>query len=499
MRSEVLAILNDDEFASYICAECESIFGKKTKICPNCKAVDTIGKIEITPKLYDEDFGLFEDEEECGFCGGKSACSLISAAKASTALDNNEFDLKIQACSSGIPEFDSLFGNKTIAGTFHLLIGPQSSGKTTFFLKIAEGYSKNNHKTLYISSDESSWQITDKIQRMNIGASKLFLSQANDIDIVINEIANQKPEIVFLDSMSGFFRKQIDAIQSSNIQIRECSAELAKLAKEKNITIFAIANDISSSTIHEYNMISYFFDSILSFELPRHNIKMLRVNKSRNSDTGAVSLFYSDHNILRPLGEVERENLLKSALDNQKYSGRIGKISCFYDESGINMYNELESIVSGFPTASARWNIFSGISRDTFETIVMIIEKYNDINLHDKNINIRLKNPARIVNGYFDLSIAASIISSYYNIPISNQALFIGSLDYSGAVTPAELTSDKLEYIKQSGFKTVISSNLKKENYENHLNEVNFYNIQNIKYLQELLSSLYLDAEKRNG
>ncbi len=496
MRPEVLSLLNDDEFASYICTECEGIFEKKTDNCPKCKAAGAVVKIEITPKLYDEDFGLFDDDEE-RFCNeGCGPCQLVSASKAGLVLEDNQFDVKIRSCSSGISEFDSLFGDKTIMGTLNLFIGAQASGKTAFFMKIAEGYSKKGHKTLYVSSEESSWQITDRLQRMNINAPKLFLSQASDIDFVLNEIADQKPDVVFLDSMSGFFRKQIDAIQSSNIQIRECAAELSKIAKEKNITIFAMANNISSSTIHEFDMISYFFDSILHFESLPDNVKLARVKKSRNSHSGAVSLFYSDHNSLKPLSKTDYATVLSASLNNKTVRRSIGKISCFYDECGIDMFNELESIVGGFSISNPRWNISSGIKHDTFETVAMIIEKYNQINLHDKNINIRLKTPAQVTNEEFNLSIAASIVSSYYNIAVSNQVLFAGGIDYSGAVTPARLTFRQLGSVLDSGFNTVISSNLKKENFENHLNEVKFHNIQNIKYLRELLSSLSLEFEK---
>ncbi len=496
MHSEVFNILNDDEFASFICTECEGIFDKKSDNCPKCKTAGTIVKIEITPKLYDEDFGLFDDAEDCFQMDGSGPCQLVSASKAGVRLEDDQFEIKIRSCSSGINEFDSLFGDKAIMGTLNLFIGAQASGKTAFFIKIAEGYSKSGHKTLYVSSEESSWQITDRLQRMNINAPKLFLSQANDMDFVLNEINSHKPDVVFLDSMSGFFRKHIDAIQSSNIQIRECAAELAKIAKEKNITIFAVANNVSSSTVHEFEMISYFFDSILHFEPLLNNVKLARVKKNRNSHSEAVSLFYSDHNGLRPLSKTEYETISGRAPVNENDGYSIGKISCYYDECGIDMYNELESIVGGFSLAAPRWNISSGIKHDAFETVAMIVEKYNEINLHDKNINIRLKSPAHITNEDFNLSIAASIVSSYYNIAVSNQALFIGGIDYSGEITPVKLNDRQLGSIENSGFKNIISSNLKKENFENHSGKVNFHNIQNIKYLRELLSSLSLEAEK---
>lgn len=499
-------ILNDDNFATYICSECESIFDKKMESCPKCKAVGAIDKIEVTPKLYDEDFGLYDKSEfECEIAEKIPSAMAVPAPKSQASSDTNidaaedQPNLKISSCSCGIAGFDSLFGGGAVAGTFHLFIGAQSSGKTSFLLKIAEGYALKGRRTLYISSEESKWQMSDRLQRMNINSPKLFTCHAGDMDLVISEIASHRPEIIFLDSMSGFFKKQVDAMRSSNIQIRECIAELSRTAKEKNITIFAAANDIGPSTMREFHSISHFFDSVISFEAPFNNVKLARVLKSRNSRRGAIAVFRSDHNGLTPSFTDEYEGILSGALENRTEGYRIGAVSCCYHEFGIPIFNELETIVGGFPAAGPQWNICQGLRRDVFESVAMIVEKYNAINLHDKNIIVRLKGPSHSACGDLELAIAAAVVSSYFDIAVSNRALFVGGLDYSGAVSPADISPEMLCSLINSGFKKVISSNLKKETFENLSGEVSFYNIQNIKYLRDLLSSLSLEAEKTNG
>ena len=286
---------------------------------------------------------------------------------------------------------------------------------------------------------------------------------------------------------------------SSNIQIRECIAELSRISREKNITVFAAANDIGPSTMREFHSISHFFDSIISFEAPFDNVKLARVLKSRNSRRGAIAVFRSDHNGLTPSSADEYEGILSGALANAVEGCRIGAVSCCYSECGTLIFNELETIVGGFPAAAPQWNICQGLRRDVFESVAMIVEKYNAINLHDKNIIVRLKGPSHSACGDLELAVAAAVVSSCYDIAVSNRALFIGGLDYSGSVSPAEVGPETLRGIINSGFKKVISSNLKKENFENLSGEVSFYNIQNIKYLRDLLSSLSLEAEKTNG
>lgn len=500
-------ILNDENLATYICTECEAIFDKKMEICPKCKAAGAIDRIEVTPKLYDEDFGLYDKcQFECEINKGVSAAHEVSVPKpeeppaAFNDAGEGLSDLNISSCRScGVTGFDSLFGGGPVAGTFHLFVGAQSCGKTSFLLKIAEGYAMSGRRTLYISSEESKYQMSDRLRRMNINSPVLFTSQAGDMDLVMSEIASHRPEIVFLDSMSGFFKKQVDAMCSSNIQIRECIAELARMAKEKNITVFAAANDTSPSTMREFNSISHFFDSVISFEAPFNNVKLARVLKSRDSRRGTVAVFRSDHNGLTPSPADEYEGILSGALENGTEGYRIGAVSCCYRECGVLIFNELETIVGGFQAAAPQWNVCRGLRRDVFESVAMIVEKYNAVSLHDKNIIARLKGPSHAACGDLELAIAAALVSSCCDIAVSNRALFIGGLDYGGSVSPADVDAEMLCSLINSGFKTVISSNLKKETFQNLSGEVSFYNIQNIKYLRELLSSLSLEAEKTNG
>lgn len=163
------------------------------------------------------------------------------------------------------------------------------------------------------------------------------------------------------------------------------------------------------------------------------------------------------------------------------------------------MYNELQFISSEAPSGGPAWEICPGISRETFETVFMILEKYCDAVLRNKSVRARLKNTAAVTSGDFELSLAAAALASYYDIPLPGNVLFTGAIDYSGRIRPSDITREQLNNLSASGFNIIVSSNLKKENFENLHGEIDFYNIQNVKYLRDLLSRLSLTAEKTNG
>jgi len=379
MHYNVSEILNSDDFANYICESCDAIFEKRYEKCPSCGVSGSIKKIEIIPKLYDDDFSLFEDEVE------EEEFHPKSASKMSAVDENSEFQIKVKKYVTGIDGFDALFDSGVIDGTLNLIIGKPGTGKTSFFLKIAELYAESGCTTLFISSEESGWQLTARVQKLKIKSSRLFVSSISDIDSAMHEISSLKPDIVILDSISGFFKKNIDAMQSSNIQIRECVADLARFAKEKGAAVFLTAQDMSSSTFHEFGLISNFFDSMLAFEAPESGLKTLKLRKSRDSAAGKSCVFRFEQDGARCISEFEynSEIVRRLSLIPEKYS--IGRVACFFIECGRLVYNELEALVGDRPALNPKWNVGGGIKYEMFDSVVSIVEKYLNIELRDKN------------------------------------------------------------------------------------------------------------------
>ena len=474
--------LNGEEFANYICENCESIFERIFDKCPSCGFSAPLQKIEITPKLYDDDFSLFEGEP-----GDDESChhDPVSASRISIAnADKKEEPAKL--ITSGIEEFDELFGGGLHFGSLSLLFGDPGNGKTTFLLKVAEAYARSGHSTLFISSEESFHRLSSKVAKLSIDAPKLYILSISDIDMAVSEIIRFKPDVLILDSATGFFKKTIDAIPSSHIQVRECSADLARLAVENNLAILMSAQNLHSSCYHEFDSISSFFDAMLTFETRSPETRILRVKKSRDGMSGEIRAFKFLNNALTGVGKTDLTAKSPQSAEISEVPA-TGSVSCVLMEGTSFVGNAVEALVSQYPAREPRWNIDRGIPRGVFDAVSDIIEKYLEIKLFERNISVRLGAGGNITDPAFELTLAAAIISSYYNIPLPANLMVIGRLSLSGAVISPDDIEKRIVSCISGGAARLIIPKTDKCGLLKHYNGMDFAYITNISQLQSCL------------
>jgi len=462
--------------------ELREYFERAFDKCPSCGFSGPLQKIEITPKLYDDDFSLFEGEPEDGESCHHDPVSVSKLALETPDKKEDEASLIM----SGIGEFDELFGGGLHKGSLNLLFGDPGNGKTTFLLKIAEAYARSGHSTLFISSEESFHRLSSKVAKLSIDAPKLYILSISDMDMAVSEIIRFKPEVVILDSATGFFKKTIDAIPSSHIQIRECAVHLTRIAAENNFSILMSAQNLHSSSYYEFDSISSFFDAIIVFETRSAETRILRVKKSRDGTRGGIRVFNFADNALTGIGE----SVL--ALQNRgpaKVSEKAdaGSVSCILMEGATLIGNSVEVLVGPHPAREPRWNIDRCIPRGVFDTVTDIIEKYLDIKLFERNISARLEFGGSVTDPAFELALAAAVISSYYDIPVSRNLAIIGRLSLSGAVIPPDDIEKRIVSCLSGGFTKLIIPEISLSDMLKSNVGIDFAYITNISQLQSCL------------
>lgn len=509
MSLQAFDLLNDEKFASYICLDCEAILDKYLEQCPECGAIGSIELIKITPKLYDETFGIYdkyEFEHLDDIVNNTINKQTVNNKIISEVSNNNsEFlnfknqfkiiscenlNFKVSSYKSGIIKFDLLFGNNLIAGSFNVILGRYNSGKTSFFIKIAECYANKGYSTFFISLNESFNQISNRLKNLDINSSNLFVVSANDVKNVLQNIKHHQPKIIFLDSLS---LPPVSFKNQNNVEIFKNEFDyLFNFAKENNIVLFVIINSDIITLLNDNKDISYVLDmsdTLISFESLYQDVKMLRVIKGYNVKPNTTSVFNFNYKNVTSITDKVYSSVLNCMLNNDP-KWQIGSTCSVYENNGTLIFNEVEVIVSKI-SANPKINIFGGISSEMLTNIITIVEKYNDIYLNDKNIYIKIKGPAYICDSDFKLSIAAALLSSCYEIPILNQVIFLGDISYSGEILPAQINENILKQIMKLGFKTFVSSNLTKQLLNNISDfKVNCYNVSNIKDLRNVLVSI---------
>jgi len=182
-------------------------------------------------------------------------------------------------------EFNRVLGGGLVGGSVVLLGGEPGIGKSTLLLQMALNI---NQKVLYVSGEESQKQIKMRAERINPN---------NDSCYILTETKTQ------------------------NIisQIKECTTELIKFAKETSIPVFLIGHITKDGNIAGPKILEHMVDTVLQFEGDRNHVfRILRAHKNRFGSTNELGIYEMQGSGLR---EVTNPSELLISKKDEDLSG----------------------------------------------------------------------------------------------------------------------------------------------------------------------------------
>jgi DNA repair protein RadA/Sms len=136
-------------------------------------------------------------------------------------------------------ELNRVLGGGLVPGSLTLLGGEPGIGKSTLLLQISLHL---NQKTLYVSGEESQQQIKMRAERINPNPANCYILTETKTQNIFRQIEELDPEIVIIDSIQTLHSDYIESSPGSISQIRECTAELIKYAKETGVPVILIGH-----------------------------------------------------------------------------------------------------------------------------------------------------------------------------------------------------------------------------------------------------------------
>ena len=144
--------------------------------------------------------------------------------------------------TTGVPEFDRVLGGGLVRGGVVLIGGDPGIGKSTLLLQ-ALCTMGSAHKVLYVSGEESAQQIALRSKRLALDASSLDLLAEINLEKIQMQLQAEKPAVAVIDSIQTVYSEQLTSAPGSVAQVRECAAQLTRLAKGSGITIVSVCDE----------------------------------------------------------------------------------------------------------------------------------------------------------------------------------------------------------------------------------------------------------------
>ena len=422
---------------AYYCQSCGTQFSKWQGQCYTCKEWNTIVE-EIVQK-----------EEKTTW---KPTAS--EKVKLSKPLKINEIDSTQEVrMDTRDGELNRVLGGGIVPGSLILLGGEPGIGKSTLLLQISL---KLPYKTLYVSGEESQKQIKMRGERITSNNDNCYILTETKTQNIFKQIQEIEPEIVIIDSIQTLHTEYIESSPGSISQIRECTAELIKFAKESNVPVILIGHITKDGSIAGPKILEHMVDTVLQFEGDRNHVyRILRALKNRFGSTAELGIYEMQGTGLR---EVSNPSEILISHKNEELSGTAIASTL---EGMRPLMIEIQALVStavyGTPQRST-----TGYNAKRLNMILAVLEKRAGFRLGTKDVFLNITGGISVDDPAIDLAVVAAILSSNEDISIKKGFCFAGEVGLSGEIRPVNRVDQRIQEAEKLGFSTIFVSKYNK-------------------------------------
>ena len=374
-------------------------------------------------------------------------------------------------------ELNRVLGGGIIPGALMLLGGEPGIGKSTLLLQIAMTI---GHKVLYVSGEESQQQIKIRADRMNTSSENCYILSETKTQHIFSQIEALEPQLVIIDSVQTLHTDYIDSGPGSISQIKECTAEFIRFAKETHVPVFLVGHITKDGQIAGPKILEHMVDVVLHFEGDRNHIyRILRTQKNRFGATSEIGIYEMQSQGLRAVSNPSE--LLISEKD-EKLSGHAIAATI----EGIRpLMIEIQALVStavyGTPQRTT-----TGYNTKRLNMLLAVLEKRAGFALGTKDVFINITGGITIADPAIDLAVIVAILSSYHDTDVPDNFCFAAEVGLSGEIRPVPKTEQRVQEAAKLGFNTIVISKFAKIGKPN-----GSINVLAVSKIEALVSTLF--------
>jgi len=421
---------------SFFCQNCGTQYAKWQGQCNACKEWNTI----VEEVIQKEEKTSWKPTSEV-----KKAPKPLKV----TEIDSSE-EIRMNTLDG---ELNRVLGGGIVPGSLILLGGEPGIGKSTLLLQISL---KLPYKTLYVSGEESQKQIKMRAERITPNGDNCYILTETKTQNIFRQIQEIEPEIVIIDSIQTLHTDYIESTAGSISQIRECTAELIKFAKETNVPVILIGHITKDGTIAGPKILEHMVDTVLQFEGDRNHVyRILRSLKNRFGSTAELGIYEMQGSGLR---EVSNPSEILLSHREEELSGTAIASTL---EGMRPLMIEIQALVStavyGTPQRST-----TGYNAKRLNMLLAVLEKRAGFRLGTKDVFLNVTGGISVDDPAIDLAVVASILSSNEDIAVGKDVCFAGEVGLSGEIRPVNRVEQRIQEAEKLGFATIFVSKYNK-------------------------------------
>jgi DNA repair protein RadA/Sms len=418
----------------YICEECGARFPKWMGKCTQCGEWNTLIEQVETPT-----------NPEHRAATHTHMVSSTAPQPLSAVPDEN-----IKRTDLPMAEFNRVLGGGLVPGSIALIGGDPGVGKSTLLLQISAAAAQKNPPILYVSGEESIYQIKMRATRMGYSEDQLYILNEINVNAIIEHIRQLKPTLVVIDSIQTVYRPELSSMPGSVTQVRESAMQFQQVAKGLNIPVFLIGHVTKDGSIAGPRVLEHIVDVVLYLEGERfHSYRLLRGVKNRFGATNEVGIFE-----MQSTGLTEVPNPSEIFLA-ERLPNASGSAIAVTMEGTRPLLVEIQALASTTSFGNPR-RTPNGVDMNRLLLLIAVLSKRVGLRLGDQDVFVNVVGGLRVNEPAADLAIALAMASSFRNRPVAADVVLLGEIGLSGELRAVGHLESRLKETQKLGFKRCV-------------------------------------------
>jgi DNA repair protein RadA/Sms len=412
----------------YSCTECGGQTPKWQGQCPHCTAWNTL-------------------VETAAEAGGKAGMHrFASFGGTSSVVELGQVEARdFPRLPTLIGEFDRVLGGGLVEGGVVLIGGDPGIGKSTLLLQAAARLSEQA-PVLYITGEESSQQVALRARRLGVNASKVRLLPEIELEKIQATLHETKPRVAVVDSIQTLYSAALTSAPGSVAQVRECAAQLTRLAKQSRTTIVFVGHVTKEGALAGPRVLEHMVDTVLYFEGETHtSFRLIRAFKNRFGAVNEIGVFAMTEKGLR---EVTNPSAL---FLSQHHAGVAGSCVMVTQEGTRPLLVELQALVDDAHGGNPK-RLAVGLEQNRLAMLLAVLHRHAGIACFDQDVFLNAVGGVRIVEPGADLAVTLAVVSSLRNRPLPEKHVVFGEVGLAGEVRPVQRGQERLREAAKLGF-----------------------------------------------
>jgi DNA repair protein RadA/Sms len=359
---------------------------------------------------------------------------------------------QVARIGTGIAELDRVLGGGMVPGSLVLIGGAPGIGKSTLTLAALANIAAKEG-VLYVTGEESPAQVRLRAARITDGALNVPIIAETDVSVVEATLEAERPAVCVIDSVQTLHDPSLSSAAGSVAQVREATARLMRLAKQRRIAMFIVGHVTKDGTLAGPRVMEHLVDCVLHFEGERERTyRTVRALKNRFGSTNEVGVF-----------EMREDGLIEVPDASARFVGEAtrapGSVVLCAMEGSRPLLVEVQALVAPSEIVPPR-RVANGIDRNRLALVLAVLGRHARIGVGSADVFVSVAGGVRVDEPGADLAVALAIASAAKGIALGDgqkPLAAFGEIGLTGEVRHVAHPDRRLAEAKKFGLDVILA------------------------------------------